>query len=354
MKVALVTDTHWGVRGDSAAFADYFKKFYDNVFFPYLEENNITNVIHLGDVVERRKFINFVTASRFDNDFARPCSERGLSVHYIIGNHDSYFKNTLKINSMTQMYGDREYRGMHIVNQPTEVMFGDLNMVLMPWMCQDNMEASVDLINNTRAQVLMGHLELAGFEMYKGSVIDHGMESSIFSKFDIVCSGHYHHKSSRGNVHYLGCPYEITWSDYGDQKGFHIFDTETRELTFIPNPYKMFNKIVYDDNVLNNTDITQLNFDNHKGTYVKVIVRAKNNPYWFDLFIDKLEKAEPLAIQIVDDNLNLDLEDDQDIVNEAEDTLTILKKFVDMIDVSIDKTEIDKFLSDLYSEAQSV
>jgi DNA repair exonuclease SbcCD nuclease subunit len=243
---------------------------------------------------------------------------------------------------------------MTIVPEPTEYEFDGCKIVLMPWMCQDNMERALSLINTTSAQVLMGHLELAGFEMYKGSVIDHGMATNVFEKFDLVCSGHYHHKSTKGNVNYLGCPYEITWSDYGDQKGFHIFDTETRNLEFIPNPYTMFNKVHYDDSTNKVESITIEDLEKYRNTYVKVIVHTKNNPYWFDMFIDKLEKVDPLGIQVVEDNLYLNLEDDSDIVNEAEDTLSILKKFVDNIELNVEKKDVERFLSELYAEASSI
>lgn len=353
MKIAIVTDTHWGVRNDSPAFADFFNKFYSNVFFPYLDEHNIKTVFHLGDIVERRKYINFTSSNRMHQDFIVPLAVRGIESYLVVGNHDTYYKNTNEINALDQLYGGRPVGNMTIVEDPTEFEFDGCKIVLMPWMCQDNMQRAIDLISNTRAEILMGHLELAGFEMYKGNVIDHGMDSSIFSKFDVVCSGHYHHKSSRGNIHYLGCPYEITWSDYGDPKGFHIFDTETRELTFIQNPYNMFNKVHYDDSSgMAVGDIPD--FEHLKDTYVKVIVHSKTNPYMFDLFIDKLEKADPMNIHVVDDNLYLNLEDDEDIVNEAEDTLSILRKFVDNVEMQADKTQVEKFLSDLYAEASSV
>ena len=51
---------------------------------------------------------------------------------------------------------------------------------------------------------------------------------------------------------------------------------------------------------------------------------------------------------------NLNLEDDGDIINEAEDTLTILRKVVDGMDTSIDKKKLDIFLQNLYTEALSI
>ena len=66
MKIALLNDTHFGARNDSLIFDDYFYKFYDNIF-SYLKEHNIKTLIHLGDIVDRRKFINFRIAHNFRN-----------------------------------------------------------------------------------------------------------------------------------------------------------------------------------------------------------------------------------------------------------------------------------------------
>lgn len=351
-KVALVTDSHWGARGDSPVFAKFISKFYKEIFFPYLKNNYIENIIHLGDIVDRRKFINFVTAKNLYTDFIAPIEEYKIHLHAIIGNHDTTFKNTNEVNSMDVLYGNRakfEYYA-----NPTEITIDGCKIVLMPWICENNHESAMKMLADTTAQVLFGHLEISGFEMHKGSVIDHGMDRNIFSKFEIACSGHYHHRSSRGNIHYLGCPYEMTWADYNDPKGFHIFDTQTRELTFVPNPYKIFHKLVYDDVSKTMDDVTELDFDQHKDTFVKVIVKNKTNPYWFDMMIDKLEKAGTIQIQVVDDNLNLNLESDESIIDEAEDTITILKNYVANLELDADKGELESLMRELYGEAMAL
>ena len=98
MKIALITDTHFGARNDNLNFNEYFYKFYDELFFPYLRENNITNVIHLGDVMDRRKYISYRIAKdfreRFINEF------HGVDLHMMVGNHDTYYKNTNDVNSL--------------------------------------------------------------------------------------------------------------------------------------------------------------------------------------------------------------------------------------------------------------
>ena len=354
MKIALITDTHWGVRNDNLAFADYFKKFYDNIFFPELDKRGIKNIIHLGDITDRRKYINWMTAKRLRDDFITPIMKNNMSLDVIIGNHDTYFKNTNDVNSMNELYGNVNYSDINVISDPTTKTYDGLDIVLMPWINTGNFKDSVGYITDTHAQVMFGHFEIKGFEMYRGAVNDHGFDHNLFDKFDLVASGHFHHKSTQGNINYLGAPYEMTWSDYDDMRGFHIFDTDTRELEFIRNPYNMFHKVWYDD--LNKTvdEVVVNDFRSLSGTYVKVIIKNKTNPYWFDMFIDKIEQVSPIDLQVVEDHLNLDLEDDSDIVNEAEDTMTILKKYVDQLELSCNKKKLDLLMRDLYNEALSI
>ena len=354
MKIALVTDTHWGARNDNLAFADYFKKFYDNIFFPKIDELGIKNIIHLGDITDRRKYINWMTAKRLREDFIKPIMEREMSLDVIIGNHDTYFKNTNEVNSMEELYGMTKYEGINVVSSPEQKEYDDSKILLMPWINTGNMEECIESLSSSDAQILFGHFEIKGFEMYRGAINDHGFDHNLFDKFDLVASGHFHHKSTQGNINYLGAPYEMTWSDYDDPRGFHIFDTDTRELEFIRNPYTMFNKVWYDD--LNKTvdEVVVSDFRSLNGTFVKVIIKNKTNPYWFDMFIDKIEQVNPIDLQVVEDHLNLDLEDDSDIVNEAEDTMTILKKYINNLDINVDKKKLDLILLNLYNEALSV
>lgn len=350
MKLCLLGDTHFGCRNDHLSFHDYFAKFYSEVFFPYLDKHKIDTVVQFGDLFDRRKYINFVTLSRAREYFFDPMAERGIDLHVFVGNHDTFYKNTNDVNSPDLLLKD--YSNITVYNEPAVISPGDLDIALLPWVNSSNYQESLDFIENTRAQVLFGHLELAGFEMYRGAFNDHGMSADLFRKFDIVATGHYHHKSSRGNIHYLGTPYEMTWSDFQDTRGFHILDTETREMEFIQNPNRMFNKIHYSDQDKSMDDVLDIDLDMYQNTFVKVIVQNKNNPYWFDLFIDRLEKNGVVDLQVVEDHFNLNLEDDEDIVNEAEDTLTILRKVVEQVDSgSVPKKELDNFLSSLYTEA---
>jgi DNA repair exonuclease SbcCD nuclease subunit len=350
MKIAIITDTHWGVRNDNSAFLDNNKKFLDDIFFPYLDAHSIDTVIHLGDLVDRRKYLNINTAKRLREDFIRPLHQREIRPHLIIGNHDTYFKNTNSVNSIREIYGN-DFR---IFESAQEVVFDGVPILFIPWICDDNRDETLHLISTTNAQICMGHLELAGFEMYRGSSVSHGDDRCLFGRFDMVLSGHYHHRSSAGNIHYLGSHAEFTWSDYDDPKGFHILDTETRELAFIENPFKMFRKMWYNDKDVTTEALLDRDFSKYAGAYVKLIVQGKDNPFAFDLFTTKLYEANPIEVVIVEDHRNMDTIDENDLLNEAENTLTILTKYIGTLETSVNTKELDNLMHSLYNEAMKM
>lgn len=353
MRIALITDTHYGVRNDSPVFHDYFRRALEDSFFPYLEREGIKTVIHLGDLVDRRKYVNFVTARRLRTDFLDRLRDRNIDCHIIVGNHDVTYKNTNEINALDELVVGK-YPNISVYTSPKTVEFDGTPVLLLPWICEENYKESMDAIKDTPAQIVMGHLELNGFEMFKGSISDHGMDHKLFDRFDVVCSGHYHHKSDTGNIHYLGAFAEYTWSDFDDPRGFHVLDTGRRELTFIQNPYKMFYKIWYDDTDKTAAQIIQNAQTDVSSKMVKVIVKNKTNPYFFDLFIDNLEKAGPYDLQVVEDHLNLNLVEDEDLVDEAEDTLSVCRKYIGQLNLNVDQKKLERVITNLYSEALQV
>ena len=352
MKIALVTDLHFGARNDHQKVAAFQKKFYDEVFFPYIDEHGIKCVFDLGDTFDRRKFISYTSLKAAKEMFFEPLKSRGIETHIIVGNHDITYKNTLEVNSIDLLLDGyeniKEYTSAEVVEKD------GCQILFVPWICKDNAEETFQTIETTKAQICMGHLELSGFEMYKGMPSYDGHDARQFQKFDLVYSGHYHHKSTVGNVTYLGTAYEMTWSCFEDQKGFHVFDTETRELEFIPNPNKLFFKLFYDDTDMSYEDLDTLNYKTIANKYVKVVIKSKENPLLFDSYISRLEEQEPINLQVVEDHLNLDLEDDDDIIDEAEDTLTILDGYIEGLDIKTGKPQLKSLMHNLYNEALSI
>src|SRR5210317_2241656 len=272
MKIALLNDSHWGSKNDAKSHLDHQEKFYYDVFFPYLKENNINTLVHLGDVIDRRKFINFNTAYRFKK-FMFKLWEEKIDTHIILGNHDTYYKNTNEVNSIEQLV--TTFDGINepwIYTRPKEVELGGCRMLFLPWICDDNYEESIHAIDNATADICFGHLEVKGFEMHKGVMNDHGLEREQLRRFEKVFSGHFHKKSDDGHIYYLGTQYQIMWSDHNCPKGFHIFDTETRELERIENPNVIFKKFIYDDT---KHDYTHHKLDNYDNCFIKLFVSQK-------------------------------------------------------------------------------
>jgi predicted phosphodiesterase len=347
MKIALINDTHWGARNDSPAFIDYFNKFYDEIFFTYLQENNIKTIIHLGDVVDRRKFINHNTAHNFKLKFWNRIDELNLDTHVIIGNHDTYYKNTNEINALQNLNISKNAK---VYTSSQTINFDGLDILFIPWICDTNKEDTLYHIDNTTAQIVMGHLEIKGFEMHKGHLNEQGLEKDLFKRFEKVLSGHFHKKSDDGHIYYLGCPYQIMWSDYNCPKGFHIFDTQTRELTRIPNPLIMFKKFVYNDK---GEDYSKKDLSEYENTFVKLFISNKTDTDMFDKLLDRFHnEINAYEINVIEDN-NSDMSASvrEDILEQGEDTLTFLGNYIDQIDTTLDKSKLKTFAKELYVEA---
>lgn len=267
----------------------------------------------------------------------------------ILGNHDVYYKSTNAVNSVELLMSS----ATNLVTEPTHINFDTLNMLLIPWINNENRSKIFNSIKKSNANILGGHLELAGFEMHKGHIHSEGTNIKEFSKFDLVMSGHYHHKSEKSNVNYLGCPYEMDWADYNDTKGFHIFDTETRELIFIPNTSTMFYRINYDDSN-EKINLENIDFSVFKNKIIKVVIKNKDDPYHFDKLISSFEKNLVYDLQIIEDHMNFDLSNLDEIIDEAEDTLTIFKKSIKQLTSNVDKKKLNKLAFELYQESMSI
>lgn len=354
MKVALINDTHHGARNDKEVFYDYKKRFFDECFFPALKEYGINTVIHLGDILERRRYVNFVTLKRLQDDFLIPLEQMGVGMTIIPGNHDTYYKNTNEVNSPTLLF--RHWPLIQVVQRPSLVNLEGVQVALVPWICEENAKRTSDFLRRTKAKIVFGHFELSGFEMDKGRVMDHGSNRAFLSRFDLVASGHYHHKSSQGNIHYLGAPFQTSWTDYNDVRGFHIFDTETCQLEFIPNPYAdMFVKYIYDDKDMTLEQMMDsVSSFGFAGKFVKIVVTNKTNPFIYDLIIDAIEKAGISELQVVEDHFNIDAVADEEIIRITEDTVESMGAYIDAISFGVDKDALKRRLRELHTEALTI
>lgn len=345
MKIALLNDTHLGIRNSSDIFLDNAAKFYNETFFPYLKKHNIKQILHLGDYYDNRKAINIKALYHNRKTFLEPLRQLGVHMDIIPGNHDTYFKDTNTPNSLKELLGFF-INEVAIIEKPKVLKYGSRKIALLPWISSENEKESEEFIKTCDADFLAGHLELNGFEMQRGILSEHGMSAKQFAKFKAVFSGHYHTKSSKGNVHYLGSQLEFFWSDCDDKKFFHILDTETLELTPIHNPHTLFAKVNYDDS-------KKMIAPDLSNKFVKVIVKERSDQKKFDAFMDKIQEYDLHDLKIVE-NFSDILPVNEHIDVSVDDTQSLLDDYVDATETDLDKSYIKLKMKEVYKEAQTL
>ena len=344
MKILLITDQHFGVRNDNQHFLNHYKKFYGEIVVPFIEKSKIDTVIALGDTFDKRRSINFMSLEASKEMWFDPLSKMGVQMHMLVGNHDIYYKNTLRINAPSELLDG--YRNISVYTEPTTVVFDSVPVLLLPWICDENYERTLGIIAKSDAPVCMGHLELNGFEAHPGHMMERGMDPKHFSKFKKVFSGHYHMKSTKKNITYLGNPYQLYWNDYGCKRGFHVFDTDTLKTTFYRNPFDTFHKLYYNDGV------TLPDSEELVGTYVKLIVENKGDYAKFDYAVKELQDMSLGDLKIIED-LSSELANGSSVL-ETEDTMTLLDNYIDEIDLKVNKSNIKNVMRSLYMEASEL
>jgi DNA repair exonuclease SbcCD nuclease subunit len=302
-RIPILTDTHAGSRGDSHVLYNIQRLFYEDIFWPAIDaEGGVTDILHLGDLMDRRKYVNYETLQFAKSTFFEPARQRGIKIHWVIGNHDAYFKHTLKINAAEAF---NEFENLHVYTEATQRIFDGVDILLMPWLCDENLQQGIDAVANFDGATVAGHFEFGGFEMYRGSPNYHGVSTKPYDHFALVMSGHYHHRSSRKNIHYLGSPYEMTWGDYGDERGFHWWTPKETKLELVPNPHRLFYRYVYDDTNASTTYVRDLlatvNKDSLSQKIIKVIVKNKTKPVWYEAFAEAILRLGAFDVQFIDD-----------------------------------------------------
>jgi len=340
MKVAIITDTHYNFKKGSQVFHDYFEKFYNEIFFPTLRKYKIDTVIHLGDIFDNRRATDYWSIDWTQRVILEPLKK--YKVHLVVGNHDIFYKNTNKLNSPELLIGN--YKNINIYTKPTNVQVGEQEVLFIPWISTDNESETLAAIQNSSARVAMGHLELTGFYAHRGHIQEAGRDKSTFDKFDKVFSGHYHTRSDDGKIYYLGNPYQLYWNDYGDTRGFTIWDTETNQISQINNPFEMFKICNYDE------DSLEEDLSTYTGCMVKLIVKNKTNQKKFDKFLDSLIKSQPQELKVIE-TVKINEQFDSDEMVEQEDTLSLLKRYVDESEIQLNKNRIKDLIQLIYQES---
>lgn len=352
-KGIIITDTHCGVRGDHPAFHDNMKMFYDNVMFPYMEQHRIKKFIHDGDLLDKQQYTKTYSANRLREDLLEPLDDLGVLSIFNVGNHDVPNKNTIKINAQQELIG-RRYKNLHVVDS---ILDFEGNTLIVPWICKDNYDQTMTTLQNTKAKYLIGHLQFTGFAMHRGHIMTEGLDPDLFKKFEVIISGHYHQRSRKGNIHYIGAAGEYDWSDYGCDRGFAVFDFDTGKIEYVNNPYPMFHKIEFSG------DIKKIDFEQYRSKIVTVYIKDNPSQLKITNFLEKLQAVNPVDVQVAEEEFGLILEDNEtsvenedgivttEVAVEVETTVNMIKRTIDSVDVEVDKAALLSVMTGLYNDA---
>lgn len=346
--IILLGDTHVGVRNASPVLCEHQIRFFKETLFPYMHKHNIKIIFQTGDVFDTRKFSNHYIIDTWKREVFNYMRDNNIIFHCIIGNHDALYKNTLDINSPKLFLS--EYSNIIIHDKPEDVDFDGTSILCLPWICQDNQAESLDKIRTSKSPIAIGHLELAKFEMYRGQLCESGMDHTLFEKYEHVFSGHFHHKSDYSNITYIGCPYEFTWIDYNDPRGFHVFDTKTYKKKYIQNKDFLFYRVEYNDKNKDSSYYKSFDLSQYKNKYVKLVVVNKADLYQFDMLVSLFYAAETADFKIVEDlnDFEVDLDDDE---LETEASMDLVDLYIDAFDFGGDKLKLKNMMKSLYVEA---
>ena len=346
-KVAIINDTHFGARNDSPIFLEHFMRFWEDTFFPYLKEHGIRRIVHLGDFMDRRKYVNFHTLSQVRTRFLQPLHDMGVQMDVTLGNHDVFFKNTTRLNSVVELF--HQYDNIHIHENPTVIDFGDgcMSIGLVPWITKSNYDECIEFIRKAPVRVLMGHFEISGYEVLRGVEHHDGMDRSLFKGYEAIYSGHFHCRHSKDNIHYLGTQYQMTFTDLNERKGFHVLEACTGDMTFVENPLQIFHQIEYDDSI---NDYAITNCKQYKDTFVRMMVKVKNRPIMFDNLIDRLNETPVHALTIVDQT-EKELNKQEQALDVTKDTLTLICEEIDAMEGLQDPVRLKTLIRDIYAES---
>jgi len=328
-KYIIVTDTHLGYKGGSDEYHNIAISLFNRIV-EVAKENGIKSLIHGGDFFDSRKAIPVRTIP-IALDIISLLKTQFDMIYILAGNHDIHYKDKIDPTSLDIFMGHSD--GVTIVKSP--IVVGN-NIHLQPWLI-DGFKHMSDYSN----AYLIGHFEMSGITINRaGTISKVGISTSDFKDYKMVLSGHYHTRSTTGNITYLGSPYHMTFNDEGD-RGFYIFDDIDGSLELIPfTEYPKFIIFEYDK-----IDMSKVNGNNIKVIFTDDIGTAKINT-----INNKIYESCPNQLFVefsFKESFNNDIVSDQSI-DEIIDIRSIEKKYLDSstipeyIERSIIEGEMDK------------
>ncbi len=361
--IPFITDTHFGAKSFNKTVFESMMTFFEEQFFPWCIKNDVKNVIHCGDLVHNRNMIDIWINQQIKSRFFRFFQDNNINLHVLVGNHDLYYKSSMEVNYLVE--NTREFSNIKVYNEQEKIQIGKYTFLMIPWVINDNNFKFKDT-----ADICCGHFETIGFKMTSNMYADDGFQARHFDDFKLTFSGHFHIKSSKKNIHYIGTQYPITWNDYNETKGFYVLgdDYKTKYIENKVNP--KFVKIYYSelDNV-QSISVSGLNKSNKivdvnkalkiaNKNYCKLIIKNVEHQNLMDSFYQSLVNVsrDAYRIEIIDSNEiieSFDVSEIEEQIQEETDTETTVSSYISgmTFEADIDKKYLIDMFQELYKES---
>ena len=217
-----------------------------DIVFDYAKENNVSTVIHGGDLFEEK--------SRIPQDLYNIVWEyyekksKDFEIIFNTGNHDLL---TLGRTSSLKPFS----KIVEIITKPTEFCYKDLLLKIIPYgMIENNLK--IPYPESTDTTVLIIHEDISDLQYGdKDYMSSTPLKQQIFLNWDYVLNGHIHKSQNVNNIINVGSPMIQDWGEIDKKRFIHytpniIKSVPIKGITFeeVPGISNRIKKVIQKDN----------------------------------------------------------------------------------------------------------
>lgn len=350
MRFLIFSDIHIHPHKKSVERLDDCIKTLDWVFLK-AEENNIENIIFLGDLFHDRQKIDVLTYQKTFEVFEKYLLKNKFSIYLLLGNHDLWHSQKWDVSSVNPL---RNLPGVTVVNEPCvkviskskNYLFGflpythdpieDLKKVEKEWkkICKEK--------NINPPKILGGHIAVDGalwnikYGTHAEVAIEHDGDMvkvgpSIFENWNRVFLGHYHAEQKLSpKVEYVGSPLQLSFGEAFQEKHIIIYDVEKDSCEYIKNDFSPKHLIINEE---------QLEEHDLEGNFIRLEVKDISSSSMVDVRKELLENRKVATMEI-----KQCLKKEEHVIKDAKSILykedEMLEKYVDQVNCDLNRDKL--------------
>lgn len=207
----------------------------------YCVENDIDTVIIAGDISHNRSAVPTVVQN-VEYKVLESFKLKGITLIIIKGNHDCVDNSDYSEHSLVTFQNIAK-----IIDKPTTILRNGTQILCIPFSPNKSIITSaINTFNplvSTDANIIVAHLGVTGGVTGKNSYVLADQYTAEELRYedddiDLVVLGHYHKPQivpgTDKKMFYAGSPLQNNFNDEGENHGFWIFDTKSKQLDFHP------------------------------------------------------------------------------------------------------------------------